>query len=131
MNCILKAKYAIQWNELQDAWEAWIFFFLEGVETAARDAIRKSHALQDLHKQYVGKVQAARSSALLAKLINSLFNVPAVTIPIAKDELQITFNSAKNNIKKLVELEILEAGPPGRPQWFFAPKIIELAFMPP
>lgn len=34
------------------AWENWISFFLEGVEVTANSAIKKSQALQDLHRNY-------------------------------------------------------------------------------
>jgi Fic family protein len=116
------------------AWEAWILFFLEGVEVTAKNAIKKSHALQDLHKTYFSKIQAARSSALLGKLIDSVFYIPAITIPIAMYETKVSYNSAKNNIKRLVELGILTPGRvtnrPPRPQWFFADEIMNIAREP-
>jgi Fic family protein len=108
------------------AWLEWVLFFLEGISESARDAIQKATALQELHKQYLAMVQSARSSALLAKLVDELFNIPATTIPFAMRELGISYNSAKNNIKKLLELGIIVAGDSDRPQWFYASKIIDI-----
>jgi len=110
------------------AWEAWISFFLEGVEVTSKSAIRKSWALQDLHRQYLSKIQAARSSALLGKLLSSLFGIPAITIPYAMAELGITYNSAKNNIQKLVQLQIVRPSDNlvGRPRWFMAYEILSI-----
>jgi Fic family protein len=113
------------------AWEEWIIFFLEGVEAASKNAIKKSRALQDLHRDYFSKIQAARSSALLGKLIDSLFYIPAITIPIAMSETRITYNSAKNNIQKLVNLGIVQQRSSSitgrsRPQWFFADEILKI-----
>jgi Fic family protein len=110
------------------AWGDWITFFLNGVCESARDGIRKARALQTLQKAYLEKVQTARSSALLAKLVNDLFLIPAVNIRSAMSTLDVSFNSAKNNIRKLEELGILERGPERRPQWFYARKIIAIGF---
>jgi len=116
------------------AWTAWITFFLEGVEEAAKNAVKKSHALQDLHKIYFSKIQAARSSALLGKLIDSLFYIPAMTIPVAMVETNISYNSAKNNIRRLIDLGILTPrhvlNRPPRPQWFFAEEIMKITNEP-
>ncbi|MGH6836971.1 MAG: Fic family protein [Methylocella sp.] len=113
------------------AWEQWIDFFLNAVEASSRVALKKAHALQDLHRQYMGEIRPARSSALLAKVVDSLFKVPAITVPHAANELGISYNSAKNNVKKLVELQILShVFSNERPQWFFATEIIRIADMP-
>ena len=88
-------------------WEAWVEFFLEGIEVTCQDAIKKASALQKLHMHYRERVQEARSSALLAKLVDDLFNAPATTVPYAMKTLEISYNSAKGNIQRLVELGIL------------------------
>lgn len=108
------------------AWLEWILFFLEGIAESAQDGIKKATALQELHKQYLATVQAARSSALLAKLVDELFNIPAITIPHAMRDLGVSYNSAKNNIQKLLELGIIVPGASDRPQWFYASKIIDI-----
>jgi Fic family protein len=110
-------------------WEDWITFFLDGIETTCKSAIKKSHALQDLHREYLAKVQSARSSALLAKIVDSLFEAPGITIPGARMELNISYNSAKNNIRRLVDLGIIIESPKvWRPKWFFAHEISRVAF---
>lgn len=108
-------------------WERWIAFFLDGVEETCKDAIEKARALQDLREQYRDKVQRARSSALLGRLIDLLFEHPAITIPYAADKLQITYNAAKNNIERLMDDKILRAGADEqRPKFFFADAVIEI-----
>ena len=111
------------------AWEVWVEFFLEGIEVTCRDAIKKARALQELHKDYRERVQEARSSALLAKLIDDLFISPATTIPYAMKTLDISYNSAKGNIKRLKDLGIVYEQPHWRrPKWYFADKIIETVY---
>jgi len=117
------------------AWEPWISFFLEAIEHSCQRAMKKSHALQDLHRNYFSKIQSARSSALLGSLVDELFNIPAITIPHAMAKMKITYNSAKNNIQRLIDLEIISPHPiggswPARPQWFFADEIMKIVDTP-
>lgn len=106
-------------------WEPWIDFFINGVEVSCRSAIYKSAQLQELHRNYLERVQSARSSALLAKIVDSMFAVPATTIPITTKRLGISYNAAKNNINKLIELGILDGSfDKSRPQIFVAWDII-------
>jgi Fic family protein len=107
-------------------WTAWIEFFLTGIEETCLDAIGKARALQDVLNQYREKIQTARSSALLGKVIEMVFENPAITIPNVADRLGISYNAAKNNIARLVELRILHASDHGRPRIWVARDIVDL-----
>lgn len=107
------------------AWEPWIRFFLQAVIASCEDGIKKAKALQDLHTSYRTQVQTARSSALLARIIDDLFNIPATTIPYAQRDLKISYNAAKNNLDRLVNAGVLIVDPRGgRPTWYIAAGII-------
>ena len=108
-------------------WTQWVSFFLEGIEESCKDAITRAQSLQMLQKSYYGKIQRARSSALLGQLIELLFEHPAITVPYAADRLQISYNAAKNNIGRLVEAKILRpSGGNNRPMVFVATDIVKL-----
>lgn len=110
------------------AWETWIRFFLEAVIASCADGIKKAQALQDLHRDYLQRVQTARSSALLGKLVDDLFNIPATTIRHTQHLLDISYNAAKNNIDRLIEAGILQPEQnPGRPAWFIATGIVAVS----
>ncbi len=89
------------------AWSEWIKFFLRGVAEQSRDAVERSQRLLDLQQQYRTKVQTARASALLPKLVDQLFASPAITIAQAKDRLGVTYRGAQLNIAKLEKAGIL------------------------
>lgn len=109
-------------------WVDWIGFFVEAVEASCVDAIKKAKAIQDLYADYREIIQKARSSALLPKIIDDLFNVPAVTIPSVQNHLNISYNAAKNNIERLIECGILSRiNDDQRPTWFFAMGIISVS----
>lgn len=110
------------------AWEDWISFFLKAVISSAKDAMDRINALQDLRHEYIRRVQTARSSALLTKIIDQLFMIPATTVPYAVDELNVSYNSAKNILGRLTELKIVTPDKRDvRPQWFFAYEIMRVA----
>lgn len=111
------------------AWEAWVEFFLLGIAESASNAIKKSSALLDLHREMSEKVRSARSSALLAKIIDDLFYIPAISIPYVTSSLGISYNSAKNNIHRLKELGIVTEGPRDkRPLYFYSRQIMDIGF---
>ncbi|WP_239311401.1 Fic family protein [Frankia sp. Cj3] len=88
-------------------WPGWVGFFLRGVAEQARDAVRRSATLQALRDDYRARVGTARSSALLAVLVDALFEIPALTVSRARRILDVTHRSASLNVAKLVEAEIL------------------------
>ena len=108
-------------------WEAWIEFFLEGVEEACKDAIARGQMLLDLQQSLRQKVQQARSSALLGRLIDFLFEHPAMNVPSTAERLGISYNAAKNNIDILIELQILRpSSSPSRPKFYIAQPILDI-----
>lgn len=113
------------------AWTDWIVFFVRGVEEQAEDAAQRSNSMLTLWKAYRDRVAVARTSALLAAIVDELFASPATTIARVRDRLGITYPSAKNNVEKLVALGILT--PPtseGRNKIFIADEIIRTVEAP-
>ncbi|WP_018352246.1 Fic family protein [Longispora albida] len=106
-------------------WTGWFAFFLEVIEQQARDAGARARRLHLLRDELRGQVATAKSSGLLAILVDSLFEVPAVTINRAKDVLGVSHRAASMNIAKLTEAGILRELPSrGRTRLFVAPAII-------
>lgn len=89
------------------AWEPWIAFFLEGVTQCARESLSFADQLLALRDRYHESVRKARSSGLLATLIDELFRVPSITIGQATKLLHVTAASASYNLKKLAERGIV------------------------
>jgi len=86
---------------------AWIRFFLEAVAQSANAAITRAEALLSLRRDYHAKLAAARSSALLLKLVDALFERPSISINAAAKLLNVTVASASSNLQKLVDAGIL------------------------
>jgi Fic family protein len=89
------------------AWDRWIRFFLEGVASQSRDVIDRARRLTALREDYHRRVQVSRASALLPRLVDHLFERPAITVTGAKEVLGVTFRAASQNVQKLVAAGIL------------------------
>jgi len=109
-------------------WNSWIDFFLAGVHESAGEANRQAIALLELRQRYHRQFQKGRSSALLIRLIDRLFQVPSITMGQAAELLDVSHQAAANNIRKLEGAGILqEITGQKRNQIFIANEI--LAFM--
>lgn len=89
------------------AWSEWIEFFLNAVWHQAKDAMARCFRLLALREEYREKLQRARGSALLLKLIDRLFADPALMIGKAGQQLGVTYRSAQLHVNRLVEAGIL------------------------
>jgi Fic family protein len=108
-------------------WENWLRFFLRGVAEEAEDASKRTLALLSLRDRLHKQLHSARSSVLLLKLVDGLFEVPAVTISGASKALKITPRAAGLNIDKLVEQGILtEATGKRRGRLYVAKEILAM-----
>ena len=107
-------------------WLPWVDFFLQAVEVQSRDAIERTDTLLALWNAYRARLQEARASALLLRLVDELFSFPAITTRIAAESLGVTPRSAQLNINKLVEAGILvEATGQKRNRIYVATGIVE------
>jgi Fic family protein len=89
-------------------WEQWLDFFLRGIDESSRESVEQVEGLLDLRERWHSQFHSARSSALLLKLIDALFQSPSITIGRAAKLLGVTEASASYNIKKLVDGGILQ-----------------------
>lgn len=90
------------------AWTEWIDFFMRAVVESSTEAIGQADELIRMREVWRARFDKARSSALLHKLIDSLFERPGLRISDAEQILGVTPASASANIKKLVAEGILE-----------------------
>ncbi|MBN1909892.1 MAG: Fic family protein [Pirellulales bacterium] len=109
------------------AWTPWIAFFLEGIRHEALDATRRARKLLELRERYRRTIGEGRGSAALLQLVDSLFDMPRITVPAAMRMLEMTYNGAKKNLEKLVRDGVLiDAAGQGRARGFVAAEIIQV-----
>jgi Fic family protein len=84
----------------------WIRFFLEAVRSTAEDTLEIVQSLRRLKQDFQKRLRGARSRKP-AQLLEELFAVPYITVPMAERSLQGTFGSARAAVHKLVQAGIL------------------------
>lgn len=108
-------------------WEPWLNFFFKKVCEACKDTITTIDRLLGLQDEYRLKAGGAMRSASAMKLVDILFERPAISVNQAAEALSMTYPAAKKNIDKLVELEILREVPEIYPRMFIASEIMRVA----
>lgn len=107
-------------------WVGWVHFFLAAVEHQAADAADRARRLQELHDELRGRVATGRSPGP-GRLVEALFNVPAVTITGAARLLGVTHRAARQNVAKLVDAGVLvEVGNRARNKLFLAEDVLRV-----
>lgn len=90
------------------AWEDWVAFFLTAVAESAAETIAVVERLQDLQREYRARLQTARRSALMLRIVDLAFEQPVRSISNLADALGVTYAGAANNVRELVGLGVAE-----------------------
>jgi Fic family protein len=106
-------------------WMNWIEFFVEGLRVAAVESLLKLDELVKLRSTYHQRLQSARNSALLLKLVDQLFIRPVIQVSDAAETMGVTYAAALRSIGKLIRAKILSpVQPKGMPARFVAKHIL-------
>ena len=89
-------------------WRDWVKFFLLGISEQAADAANRTKQLLDLREEWRARLTEAHASALTLRLVDSLFEMPVLTVPKARELLGVTFVTAQRNVEKLIKANILQ-----------------------
>jgi Fic family protein len=91
----------------QGDWEAWIAFFLEGVESTATAAVDSAHRLLELFRGDERKLMGlGRSGGSVRQVFAALRQGPLVGIPQLAARAQLSFPTAAKAVERLVALGI-------------------------
>lgn len=88
-------------------WEAWVDFFLEGVEQTAHGAVQTAQRLVALFEQDSQRIQqSGRGAANAQRLLLALRSHPVSTLKMLGAEAGISFPTAGKAMQALIELGI-------------------------
>ncbi|MDZ8031859.1 Fic family protein [Nostoc sp. DedSLP04] len=110
-------------------WQDWIAFCLRGTIAQSKDAIKRFDQLVYLHKKYDDAISQIGGNVRLHKIIDKLFESPVVTVTQLASTHNISYPTAKSDIQRLVNAQILhELESEYRPQAYFALEIVNVAY---
>ena len=89
-------------------WIGWIRFFLDAVATQAAQTRVLAERLIGMHRRYTEAVREMGASARLLTLVDSLFEWPVVTARSVEELLKVSNPTAREDIKRLESLDILQ-----------------------
>lgn len=124
----------LQAIRMDGAWEAWLAFFLRGVQEVAAEAARRARSIIELRERarVLARERGGRQSGTLVRAIEDLFERPLVTANTVSERLEVSFPTANAVVQKLCELGLLreETGYRRNRRFRFAP-YLELFDEPP
>ena len=88
------------------AWEPWITFCLEGVVSQSIDTEKRCDKLLALHHDFHGRLK--HGSVRLSKLVDRLFSSPVIAVNQYKSMFNVTYPTARSDLKKLEQLGIVQ-----------------------
>ncbi|MDZ4684845.1 MAG: Fic family protein [Planctomycetaceae bacterium] len=106
-------------------WTEWIEFCLHGTISQADDSIRRFHAFDQIKKEFH---QAASHAKRTYDLIEGLFSSPVTTVSSAMKRQNVSYDTAKKDIERLVKIGILRELEDVYPRTFICDKIMDIAF---
>jgi Fic family protein len=121
------------WNVSRfGAWRDWFRIFIVAIKSQAIDAYDRGGKLLDLRDDYRAHYQRGRTSAALLRVIDMLFESPAITVPRVEKALAVTYPTANKWIDALVQDGVLvEVTQRPRNRIFLATGIYDVLNEPP
>lgn len=99
----------LEMTSKQGAYEAWLRFFLVGVETQAKDASARARRMMNLREEYRERLHSMNATSSAIQLVDHLFSNPFITIPRAGRLLDVSYPTAQRAVENyLVEAGIVE-----------------------
>jgi Fic family protein len=90
-------------------WEGWVKFFLTGVAAVATEAADTAKRIVAMQSEHRSLVQQRLRSPVPLRLLEALYQRPAVTVHEAARLADTTYYSARNAIRAMEALGLLEA----------------------
>lgn len=88
-------------------WEAWVDFFLEGVEQTAHSAVRTARRLVDLFTEDTRRIQlSGRAAASALRVLAALRERPVLTLNFLRETHGLTFPTASKAMHTLINTGI-------------------------
>jgi Fic family protein len=108
------------------AWEAWVTFMVEGVETTANWTVAKIEAVRALQAHTLEHVRQAAPKVYSHELVSLIFELPYCRIQNVTERDIAGRQTASVYLKELVRIGVLEEKPVGREKIFVHPKFMRL-----
>lgn len=110
------------------AWGEWIEFCLRGVIEQARDTTSRYERLIELNRAFHARVNDSGGSVRLSRLVDELFLSPVLQVTTARDLLEVTYPTARSDLRKLAELDVVRELKETKQIAYWCPSIFDVIY---
>lgn len=108
-------------------WTGWLRYFLNAIGRQAAQAAHRARALHELRADYRERASRTQSSALLLRVIDLLFESPAVSALRIQNTIGVSHRTAQQYVARLTDEGVLtEVTGRQRGRIYVAPAILEI-----
>ncbi len=123
-----KAKYYELLQKVRDenAWEEWILFMLEALESTARQTIVTIESIKSLMLEYKKIFREKEPKLYSHELINTIFSHPYTKIEYIVSETKVSRLTASKHLKRLVDIGLLELNKNKNTNYYINTRLLDL-----
>jgi len=112
------------------SWDNWLAFCLRATIYQAKDAIKRCDQLLILKDKYSKIIMERKQNVRLNKIIEMLFEYPVFTISQVSKWLNVSYPTARNDVMKLIKLNLIVKSniTHGQSKFYIAPEILGIAY---
>ena len=114
---------------LEDEWDEWLLYILEGVKQTAIETIDKIKKIRELLENTIDEVKEKASKIYTKELVETLFVNPYCKVEFIVNSIGIERKAASRYLHQLAEIGILELEKVGRENIFINKKLMEILKM--
>ena len=116
----------VRQDELDNLWEAWILYILEGIEQTSVQTLRLIREIQVLMSEIEEQIRREKPKIYSQDLLNNIFKHPYTKIDFVIQDLEVSRPTATRYLKSLVDIGVLESYKFGRSSYYINRSLFEL-----
>lgn len=109
-------------------WHDWLEFCIQGTIVQAKDTVSRCERLRIAREEFMQRVTNVGGSVRLNLIVENIFHSPFVRVADLPARLGVTYPTARADIQRLVDAEILQEVPNTTPRTFYAPEVYNIAY---
>lgn len=123
-----KAQYYQLLQKVRDegAWEAWILFLLDALESTAKQTISTIEGIQKLMAEYKQIFREKEPKLYSHELMNTLFSHPYTKIEFIVASTKVSRLTASKHLKRLIDIGLLELKKHKNTNYYINTKLLSL-----
>jgi len=108
-----------------EAWEEWVLFILDALESTATQAIDMIESIKELLSAFKGRIRN-ETKFYSHELINNLFSHPYTTVDFMMKDLKVSRLTTSKYLNILVDIDLLKKEKVGKTNYYINTKLVSL-----